>query len=68
VELIINKMKNNDLHQMLKEGKISSKTLERVNICKSYIEKKYSMKKVKEEEKKKGNFLFTQNGIFLIRN
>jgi hypothetical protein len=47
-------MKNNDLHQLLKEGKISSKTLERVNIAKSYIEKKYSMKKLKEEEKKKG--------------
>jgi hypothetical protein len=44
----------NDLQQMLKEGKISSKTLERVNIAKSYIEKKYSLKKQKEEEKKKG--------------
>jgi hypothetical protein len=30
---------------MLKEGKVSSKTLERVIICKSYIERKYSMKK-----------------------
>lgn len=43
----------NDLHQMLKEGKISQKTLERVNVAKSYIEKKYSLKKSKEEEKKK---------------
>ena len=45
----------NDIHQMLKEGKISSKTIERVNVAKSYIEKKYSLKKLKEEEKKKGN-------------
>jgi hypothetical protein len=44
----------NDLQQLLKEGKISSKTLERVNVAKSYIEKKYSLKKVQEEEKKKG--------------
>ena len=46
-------MKGNDLNQMVKEGKISARTLERVNIAKSYIEKKYSMKKEKEEEKKK---------------
>jgi hypothetical protein len=45
----------NDLQQMMKEGKISQKTIERVNIAKSYIEKKYSLKKSKEEEKKKGN-------------
>jgi hypothetical protein len=50
-------MKNSELHQLLKEGKISSKTLERVNTARSYIEKKYSMKKHKEEEKKKGNQL-----------
>jgi hypothetical protein len=46
----------NDLQQLLKEGKISSKTLERVNVAKSYIEKKYSLKKVQEEEKKKGKY------------
>lgn len=45
----------NDLQQMLKEGKISSKTLERVNVAKSYIEKKYSIKKSQEEEKKNSN-------------
>jgi serine/threonine kinase 38 len=46
-------MKGNELHQLVKEGKISMKTMERVNIAKSYIEKKYSLKKEKEEEKKK---------------
>ena len=49
---------NGNLQQLLKEGKINSKTLERVNIAKSYIEKKYSIKKTKEEEKKKGNYNF----------
>lgn len=47
-------MKNENLNQLVKEGKISEKTMERVNIAKSYIEKKYSLKKFKEEEKKKG--------------
>lgn len=42
----------NDLQALHKEGKISTKTLERVNIAKSYIEKKYSLKKSQEEEKK----------------
>lgn len=46
----------NDLQQLMKEGKISSKTMEKVNIAKSYIEKKYSLKKVQEEEKKKGKY------------
>jgi len=41
------------LQQLMKEGKISSKTMERVQIAKSCIEKKYRMKKVQEEEKKK---------------
>lgn len=34
--------------------KISSKTMERVQIAKSYIEKKYKMKKENEEQKKMG--------------
>lgn len=42
--------KLNQLHQ---EGKISHKTYESVKIAKSYIEKKYSMKRIKEEKKKK---------------
>jgi hypothetical protein len=44
----------NDLNQLIKEGKISTKTLDRVNNAKSYIEKKYAIKKAKDEEKKKG--------------
>ena len=43
-----------DLQTLIREGKITQKTLDRVNIAKSYIEKKYSMKKTQEEEKKKG--------------
>jgi serine/threonine kinase 38 len=46
-------MKADDLQKLVKDGKISTRTMERVNIAKSYIEKKYSMKKEKEEEKKK---------------
>lgn len=49
-------MKGNDLKQLLKDGKISSRTLERVNVAKSYIEKKYMIKREKEEEKRKGKF------------
>jgi hypothetical protein len=41
------------LQQLLKEGKISSRTIERIQIAKSYIEKKYNMKKVQEQDKKK---------------
>ena len=33
------------LETLLKEGRISTKTYDRVNIAKSYIEKKYSLKK-----------------------
>ena len=35
------------LAELIKEGKITSKTFDRVNIAKSYIEKKYSIKKEK---------------------
>ena len=35
-------------------GKITTKTIDRVNIAKSYIEKKYSLRKQKNEEKNKG--------------
>ena len=44
----------NDLQALIKEGKITSLTIDRVNIAKSYIEKKYAIKKTQEEEKKKG--------------
>lgn len=53
---LLNKM-NNDLQVLIKQGKITSLTLDRVNIAKSYIEKKYSMKKTQEEEKKRGKVL-----------
>ena len=43
----------NDLQALIKEGKITSLTIDRVNIAKSYIEKKYAIKKTQEEEKKK---------------
>ena len=39
---------------LIREGKITSKTFDRVNIAKSYIEKKYSIKKEKEMEMQKG--------------
>ena len=51
---------NTNLQQMLKEGKISNKTLERVQIAKAYIEKKYKVKKMKEEEKRKEWEIFNQ--------
>ena len=41
------------IQDLIKQGKITNKTLERVTIAKSYIEKKYSIKKIKEEIKKK---------------
>ena len=41
------------LEDLIKQGKITSLTIDRVNIAKSCIEKKYSLKKVKEAEKKK---------------
>ena len=46
-------MKNVTIQDLIKQGKITNKTLERVTIAKSYIEKKYSIKKIKEEIKKK---------------
>ena len=57
------------IEQLYKEGKISSLTLERVKIAKSYLERKYDMKKIKEEKKKKkewdmiDNYLNNQNRL-----
>ena len=48
-----NKNNSESLEQLLKEGKISILTLQRVKTAKSYIEKKYDMKRIKEEKKKK---------------
>lgn len=50
----------------LPNNKISAKTLERVQIAKSYIEKKYKLKKESEEQKKQGREKFTQSGIKLL--
>ena len=47
------------IQDLIKQGKITNKTLERVAIAKSYIEKKYSIKKIKEEIKKKDWDLIT---------
>mgnify|MGYP004447725937 CR=1 FL=1 len=49
--------KNVTLEELIKSGKITTKTLDRVSIVKSYIEKKYSLRKQKNEEKNKGNIL-----------
>ena len=46
--------KNLTLDDLIKMGKITSKTIDRVNIVKSYIEKKYSLRKQKKDEKNKG--------------
>jgi serine/threonine kinase 38 len=53
-------MNGSELKQLLKEGKISSKTYEKVAIAKSYIEKKYSLKKEKEVEQKKNWEIFNK--------
>ena len=42
------------LEEMIKLGKITTKTFDRVSIVKSYIEKKYSVKTQKTDEKNKG--------------
>ena len=56
------------IEELFKEGKISSLTLERVKIAKSYLERKYDMKKIKEEKKNKeweniNNFLNNQDRL-----
>ena len=42
------------MQDFIKEGKITSKTLDRVKIAKSYIEKKYNLRRKEYEDKKKG--------------
>ena len=49
----VNKNNSESLEQLLKEAKISILTLQRVKTAKSYIEKKYDMKRIKDEKKKK---------------
>ena len=46
---------------IIRENKITSKTYEKVKIARAYIEKKYKMKKIQEDEKKKGIFFLLKN-------
>ena len=51
-------MQNNlTIEDLIKSGKITEKTLDRVNIAKSFIEKKYSLRKQKDDNKKRGNYI-----------
>lgn len=45
-----------EIQKLLKEKKITSKTTDRVFITKNYIENKYQLKRVSEDERKKGKF------------
>lgn len=45
-----------EIQKLLKDKTITNKTIDRVFIAKNYIEKKYQMKKLTEEERKKGMF------------
>ena len=47
--------KNLTLEDLIKIGKITSKTIDRVIIVKTYIEKKYNLRKQKNDEKNRGN-------------
>jgi len=46
---------------MIKRGKITSKTFDRVSIVKSFIEKKYCLKTQKTDEKNRGNYIYNIN-------
>jgi hypothetical protein len=58
--VIINKLKKMKkqmaLEELIKARKITNITIDRVEIAKSYIEKKYSLRKQQIEEKQKGKF------------
>lgn len=43
-----------EIQQLLKEKKITNKTIDRVFVAKNNIEKKYQMKRFLEDERKKG--------------
>ena len=49
-----------DLPALVKQGKITTTTQNRVIIAKNYIEKKYHMKRQEEEDKKKDWDLFNE--------
>ena len=57
MKIVNSSKKNLTLDDLIKKGIITSKTIDRVNIVKSYIEKKYSLRKQKNDEKNKGKFL-----------
>ena len=42
------------LEELIKAKKITNLTIDRVEVAKSYIEKKYSLRKQKNDEKNKG--------------
>ena len=58
MKIVNSSKKNLTLDDLIKMGKITSKTIDRVNIVKSYIEKKYSLRKKKNDEKNKGKKYF----------
>jgi hypothetical protein len=43
---------------LFREKKINMMTYERVRVAKEYIEKKYRLKTMEEQEKKKGKIIF----------
>ena len=57
MKIVNSSKKNLKLDDLIKKGIITSKTIDRVNIVKSYIEKKYSLRKQKNDEKNKGKFI-----------
>ena len=58
--------KNLTLDDLIKMGKITSKTIDRVNIVKSYIEKKYSLRKQKNDEKNYRFIRFCQRDVLTV--
>ena len=57
MKIVNSSKKNLTLDDLIKKGIITSKTIDRVNIVKSYIEKKYSLRKQKNDEKNKGKYI-----------
>ena len=54
------------LEDLIKAGKITNITIDRVEVAKSYIEKKYSLRKQQNEEKQKGKKKIYKNIIFRL--
>ena len=57
MKIVNSSKKNLTLDDLIKKGIITSKSIDRVNIVKSYIEKKYSLRKQKNDEKNKGKYI-----------